>query len=64
MVLEQLLRRLKSEIPFGRHLKLVYRPDNGSELSGEVIRDTIYIYKRTGKALGLRAFQSSSSLTE
>jgi hypothetical protein len=45
LVLEQLLRRLKREIPLGRHLNLVYRPDGGSKLSGEVVGDTIYIYE-------------------
>ena len=49
IVLEQLLRRLKEEIPLGRHLKLVYKPGNDSSLSGEVVGDTIYIYEVDGE---------------
>ena len=45
IVLEQLLRRLKEEVPLGRRLSLVYRPGSDSSLSGEVVGDTIYIYE-------------------
>jgi hypothetical protein len=44
-ILEEELERLKRLLKMGYELKVVWLPNNNSSLSGEVKRETIYIYE-------------------
>jgi hypothetical protein len=44
-VLEEELERLKRLLKMGYELKVVWSPDNNSNLSGEVKGETIYVYE-------------------
>jgi len=44
-VLEEELKRLKQKLRMGYELKVVWLPNNNSNLPGEVKRETIFIYE-------------------
>jgi len=51
-ILEKELERLKHKLQVGYELKVIWIPDNGSKLAGEVRGDAIFVYDATeGEAL-------------
>ena len=48
-VLEEELARLRRMIPFEESLTVCWRPRSHSEVSGEVVGDTVYVYDENGQ---------------